>query len=143
MSIRVHVTCTMALRGVWVCTTHAVKCIPEGKARANTFNRTHDTNHIILLRPMVQITHVHVCTCIHTCTCMYMHTVSINHTIECTCTYSVMYNTYTCIFTSTGSQFLMLSAYVGSGMAFLRIDLMRAACSGMHCPISPSPSSTS
>ena len=41
MSIRVHVTCTMAHRGEWVCTTHAVNF-----ARGNTFNRTRDTNPI-------------------------------------------------------------------------------------------------
>ena len=29
MCIRVHVTCTMALRGVWVCTTRAVKWFPQ------------------------------------------------------------------------------------------------------------------
>ena len=34
--IRVHVTCTMALRGVCVCTTHD----PEGEAQGNTFNHT-------------------------------------------------------------------------------------------------------
>ena len=34
--IRVHVTCTMALRGVWVCTTPAVNCIPLGFALVNT-----------------------------------------------------------------------------------------------------------